>query len=243
MMFRIELSLNNYSTVEFLILVAPCCFTYIGVARGNILKLTVDDQKVDGVEEIITPVLSLSAFLLSLSIQSCPEFESTILAMTYGVRLVKAIVVPLARRHDETLELLNLDGWREVADASLMAIADNFPLSNDLDVFECAITDYKPLSCEVQVNLHVFFLSYCFMVSSKSIVSSAFILVAVRELCQQTYLSKEVEAKVVQDSLPVLILDETDLPLLYVCKMTWKLLHLISSAFGCLQLQHLMLKS
>ncbi|KAJ8573817.1 hypothetical protein K7X08_010328 [Anisodus acutangulus] len=294
--------------------------------------------------------------------------------MTYGVGLVKAIlgdclnltnqaVVPLARRHDETLELLNLDEWKEVTDANLVAITDNFPLLNDLDVSEYAITDYNPLYCEVQPKvdhnnifrqskvkecyelnmissafvLPAYFRKICsssitsfinvycanaklswfketnnskaaknvdwlrwndilivgitekevantedsmlqnvrfqkldgqvgslmcgasfygdyigksrhstsrrlyYLGSVKSltnicmrqhgIASSVFILVAIRELCQHAYLSNKVQAKVVEDHLPVLILDETDLPLLYGCKND---MDALTSHFKCL---------
>ncbi|KAJ8563491.1 hypothetical protein K7X08_031943 [Anisodus acutangulus] len=90
MIFRVEFSLNNSSTVEFLILVVSCCFPNTDAARGKILKLTTEDQKGDGVAETLTSLLSLSAFLQSLSIRSCQEYEKVILAMSYRPGLVKS---------------------------------------------------------------------------------------------------------------------------------------------------------
>ncbi|PHT52322.1 EIN3-binding F-box protein 1 [Capsicum baccatum] len=89
------------------------------------------------------------------------------------LNLTDQVVLSLAARHGETLELLNLDGCRKVTDASLVAIADNCSLLNDLDVSKCAITDsgVAALSRGVQVNLQVLSLSGCSMVSNKSVPS------------------------------------------------------------------------
>ncbi|KAM3321350.1 EIN3-binding F-box protein 1-like [Capsicum chacoense] len=89
------------------------------------------------------------------------------------LNLTDQVVLSLAARHGETLELLNLDGCRKVTDASLVAIADNCSLLNDLDVSKCAITDsgVAALSRGVQVNLQVLSLSSCSMVSNKSVPS------------------------------------------------------------------------
>ncbi|KAK4359920.1 hypothetical protein RND71_022149 [Anisodus tanguticus] len=204
------------STVEFLILVVSCYFPNTGAARRKILKLTSEDQKGDGVAETLTSLLSLSAFLQSLFIRSYPEYEKTILAMSYRPRLVKVIlgdymnltnqvVGSLSRRHDKTLKLLNLDEWRVVADASLMAVVDNFPLLNDLVVSKCALTDYSlaALSYPVQVSLQVFFLPDWSTISNKNVASFAFIFVATKELCQQGYLETGfmIELRVPQSSL------------------------------------------
>ncbi|KAJ8557144.1 hypothetical protein K7X08_002769 [Anisodus acutangulus] len=53
------------------------------------------------------------------------------------------MVLSLVRIHDETLELLNLDGCKKVIDAIMEAIADNCFLLNDLDVSKYALTDYS----------------------------------------------------------------------------------------------------
>ncbi|CAJ1975471.1 unnamed protein product [Sphenostylis stenocarpa] len=79
-------------------------------------------------------------------------------------------VSELARLHGGTLELLNLDGCRKITDASLVAIAHNCLLLNDLDVSKCAITDagIAVLSNARQLTLQVLSLSNCSGVTSKS---------------------------------------------------------------------------
>ncbi|KAJ8551642.1 hypothetical protein K7X08_021657 [Anisodus acutangulus] len=120
------------------------------------------------------------------------------------LNLPNEVVGSLTRRHDKTLKLLNLDEWRVVADASLMAVADNFPLLNDLVVSKCALTYYSlaALSYAVQVSLQVFFLPDCSTVSNKNVASFAFIFVATKELCQQGYLETGfmIELRVPQSS-------------------------------------------
>ncbi|XP_061344539.1 EIN3-binding F-box protein 1-like isoform X2 [Gastrolobium bilobum] len=80
-------------------------------------------------------------------------------------------VSSLARLHGGTLELLNLDGCWKITDASLVAIADNCLLLNDLDVSKCAITDagVAVLSGATQLSLQVLSLSGCSDVSNKSV--------------------------------------------------------------------------
>lgn len=93
--------------------------------------------------------------------------------LTNCLNLTNEVVLSLARLHGESLELLNLDGCRKITDASLVAIADNCPLLNDLDVSKCSITDsgVAALSHGVQLNLQVLSLSGCPMVTNKSISS------------------------------------------------------------------------
>ncbi|KAG5035145.1 hypothetical protein AAZX31_04G134300 [Glycine max] len=84
--------------------------------------------------------------------------------------LTDNIVSVLATLHGGTLELLNLDGCRKITDASLVAIADNCLLLNDLDVSKCAITDagIAVLSSAKQLTLQVLSLSNCSGVTNKS---------------------------------------------------------------------------
>ncbi|KAK7327737.1 hypothetical protein VNO77_21827 [Canavalia gladiata] len=84
--------------------------------------------------------------------------------------LTDNIVSELVRLHGGTLEVLNLDGCRKITDASLVAIADNCPLLNDLDVSKCAITNVgiAVLSSARQLNLQVLSLSNCSGVTNKS---------------------------------------------------------------------------
>lgn len=86
------------------------------------------------------------------------------------LNLTDEVVLVLTRLHGETLEVLNLEGCRKVTDASLVAIAENCPLLNDLDVSKCSITDFgvSALSYGVQLNLQVLSLSGCSKVSNKS---------------------------------------------------------------------------
>ncbi|XP_059286949.1 EIN3-binding F-box protein 1-like [Lycium ferocissimum] len=93
--------------------------------------------------------------------------------LTDCLNLTDKVVFSLARLHGETLELLNLYGCRKVTDASLVTIADNCPLLNDLDVSKCSITDsgVAALSYGVQVNLQILSLSGCSMVTNKSVPS------------------------------------------------------------------------
>lgn len=85
--------------------------------------------------------------------------------------LTDNIVSALVRLHGGTLELLNLDGCWKITDASLVVIADNCLLLNDLDVSKCAITDagVAVLSSASQLSLQVLSLSGCSDVSNKSV--------------------------------------------------------------------------
>ncbi|CAK9147114.1 unnamed protein product [Ilex paraguariensis] len=86
------------------------------------------------------------------------------------LNLTDKVVSALARLHGGTLELLNLEGCRKITDASLLAIADNCALLNDLDVSKCSITDsgLAALSLGVQLNLQILSLSGCSKISNKS---------------------------------------------------------------------------
>ncbi|CAL0330498.1 unnamed protein product [Lupinus luteus] len=85
--------------------------------------------------------------------------------------LTDNIISALVRLHGATLELLNLDGCWKITDASLLAIAHNCLLLNDLDMSKCAITDagIAVLSGARQLSLQVLSLSGCSEVSSKSV--------------------------------------------------------------------------
>lgn len=89
------------------------------------------------------------------------------------LNLTDEVVLALARLHGGTLELLNLEGCRKVTDSSLVAISENCPLLNDLDVSKCSITDsgVAALSKGVQLDLQVLSLSGCSRVSNKSMPS------------------------------------------------------------------------
>lgn len=87
------------------------------------------------------------------------------------VNLTDKIVVDLAKIHGRTLKVLNLEGGRKISDESLMAIAENCSLLNDLDVSKCGITD-SGLSClseGVQIDLQILSLSGCSKISNKSL--------------------------------------------------------------------------
>ncbi|QCD80692.1 EIN3-binding F-box protein [Vigna unguiculata] len=83
--------------------------------------------------------------------------------------LTDNIVSALARLHGGTLEVLNLDGCMKITDASLITIANNCLVLNDLDVSKCAITDagIAVLSRASLLSLQVLSLSGCSDVSNK----------------------------------------------------------------------------
>lgn len=87
------------------------------------------------------------------------------------LNLTDEVILALTRLHGGTLELLNLEGCRKITDASLVSVADNCLVLNDLDVSKCGITDsgIKILSCAEQLNLQVLSLSGCSEVSNKSL--------------------------------------------------------------------------
>ncbi|GAB4854573.1 Transcription factor COE2 [Ancistrocladus abbreviatus] len=87
------------------------------------------------------------------------------------INLTDEVVLVLSELHGGTLELLNLDGCGKVTDASLVAIAENCLLLNDLDVSKCAITDFgiSSLARSIQLNLQILSLSGCSMLSDKSL--------------------------------------------------------------------------
>ncbi|XP_038993852.1 EIN3-binding F-box protein 1-like [Hibiscus syriacus] len=88
------------------------------------------------------------------------------------VNLSDKVVCIMTDLHGWTLEMLNLDGCK-ISDASLVAIADNCQLLNDLDVSKCAITDsgIAALARSNQINLQILSVSGCSKVSDKSLPS------------------------------------------------------------------------
>ncbi|XP_057422513.1 EIN3-binding F-box protein 1-like [Lotus japonicus] len=89
------------------------------------------------------------------------------------INLTDKIVSYLANLHGWTLEVLNVDGCKNVSDASLMAIAEHCQLLCDLDVSNCAITDagIAALAHAEQLNLQILSLSGCTLVSDRSLPS------------------------------------------------------------------------
>ncbi|KAL4339725.1 hypothetical protein GQ457_08G004160 [Hibiscus cannabinus] len=88
------------------------------------------------------------------------------------VNLSDKVVCILADLHGGTLEMLNLDGCK-ITDASLVAIAENCQLLNDLDVSKCAITDFgiAALARSNQINLQILSMSGCSKVTNKILPS------------------------------------------------------------------------
>ncbi|KAJ0620407.1 putative leucine-rich repeat domain superfamily [Helianthus annuus] len=76
------------------------------------------------------------------------------------VNLTDKVVVDLAKIHGGTLKVLNLEGGRRITDESLVAIADNCVLLNDLDVSKCSDRLTSPLvsGCSKVTNESVKFL-------------------------------------------------------------------------------------
>lgn len=109
----------------------------------------------------LLPLLNrCEAGLVKVNLSDCPN-------------LTDEVVLALVRLHGPTLEVLSLDGCQKITNASLVAVAENCVLLNDLDVSKCSVTDsgIAALSRGVQINLQVLSLSGCFMVSDKSVPS------------------------------------------------------------------------
>ncbi|KAF5748187.1 grr1 family protein [Tripterygium wilfordii] len=87
------------------------------------------------------------------------------------LNLTDKVVSSMTELHGWTLEVLNLDGCRKISDASLVAIAENCGLLNDLDFSKCAITDFgiSALAGSNQLNLQFLSVSGCAYVSDKSL--------------------------------------------------------------------------
>ncbi|RZB57626.1 EIN3-binding F-box protein 1 [Glycine soja] len=145
--------------------------TRIIVALVNIkMKLkSLSLVKYMGVKDIDMEVSILSPCesFQSLVIQKCPGFGSASLAMINceaGLvnvnlagfwNLTNNIVSTLAWLYGGKLEVLNLDGCGKITNASLVVIANNFVVLNDLDVASLP-------------SLQVLSLSGCFDISNKS---------------------------------------------------------------------------
>ncbi|KAE8682373.1 EIN3-binding F-box protein 2 [Hibiscus syriacus] len=104
-------------------------------------------------------VESCEAGLVKVNLSGCVNLDD------------KGICV-MADLHGWTLEMLNLDGCK-VSNASLIAIAENCQLLNELDVSKCAITDsgIATLACSNQINLQILSVSGCTKVTDKSLPS------------------------------------------------------------------------
>lgn len=109
------------------------------------------------------------AGLISL-IMSCEAGAGLVkVGLANCINVTDNVVVALAKIHGTTLEALNLDGCGKVTDASLVAIADDCLLLNELDVSKCAITDFgvAALARSKQLILQILSLSGCSMISDK----------------------------------------------------------------------------
>ncbi|XP_004498740.1 EIN3-binding F-box protein 1 [Cicer arietinum] len=87
------------------------------------------------------------------------------------VNLTDKVVSSLVNLHGWTLELLNLEGCKNISNASLVAIAEHCQLLSDLDVSMCAISDagIASLAHAKQLNLQVLSLSGCTLVTDRSL--------------------------------------------------------------------------
>ncbi|CAO2825815.1 unnamed protein product [Amaranthus hypochondriacus] len=109
------------------------------------------------------------ASLLSL-VESCDAgFGLIKVGLSGCVNVTDNVVIALAKYHGGTLEVLNLEGCGKVTDASLMAIADDCLLLNELDVSKCAVTDsgVASLARSKQLSLQILSLSGCSTISDK----------------------------------------------------------------------------
>ena len=87
------------------------------------------------------------------------------------ISLTDKVVSSMAESHGWTLETLSLEGCIKISDASLVAIADNCPLLNELDVARCAITNsgLTALARANHLNLQILSVSGCSLVTNKSL--------------------------------------------------------------------------
>ncbi|XP_022131496.1 EIN3-binding F-box protein 1-like [Momordica charantia] len=91
------------------------------------------------------------------------------------VNLTDKVISSLAELHGWTLELLNLGGCSKVSDASLVAVAENCQLLNDLDMSKCRITDFgiAALARANQFNLQILSVFGCPALTDKSLPALA----------------------------------------------------------------------
>lgn len=85
--------------------------------------------------------------------------------------LTDKVISSLTKLHGWTLEVLNLDGCSKVTDLSLVAIAENCPLLNDLDISKCRISDFgiAALAQANQFNLQILSVFGCSALTDKSL--------------------------------------------------------------------------
>ncbi|XP_010526214.1 PREDICTED: EIN3-binding F-box protein 1-like [Tarenaya hassleriana] len=84
--------------------------------------------------------------------------------------LTDRVVSAISVQSDWTLEALNLEGCTKITDASLISIAENCQILSDLDVSNCAVTDFgvQGLASSNKLSLQILSLSGCSMVTDKS---------------------------------------------------------------------------
>ncbi|CAA0822757.1 EIN3-binding F-box protein 1 [Striga hermonthica] len=89
------------------------------------------------------------------------------------VNLTDNIVSQITKIHGATLEVLNLDGCKNVSDLSLMEVAENCSVLSELDVSHCGITDNGIgfLAGAKQLSIQILSLAGCSSVSVKSLPS------------------------------------------------------------------------
>ncbi|KAL2518022.1 EIN3-binding F-box protein 1 [Abeliophyllum distichum] len=87
-----------------------------------------------------------------------------------SVNLTDNVVATISKLHGSTLEVLNLEGCRFITDASLVAVARDCWVLNELDVSNCGITDFgiAALAGAEHLNLQILSLAGCSLVSDKS---------------------------------------------------------------------------
>uniref|UniRef100_A0A7N0ZT70 EIN3-binding F-box protein 1 n=1 Tax=Kalanchoe fedtschenkoi TaxID=63787 RepID=A0A7N0ZT70_KALFE len=102
-------------------------------------------------------VESLPAGLVKVNLNGCTN-------------VTDAVISTLAESHGWTLEMINLCGTK-ITDASLLLIADGCVLLSELDISNCAVTDFGIAALAQHLNLQILSVSGCSMLSDRSLSS------------------------------------------------------------------------
>ncbi|XP_072984245.1 EIN3-binding F-box protein 1-like [Typha latifolia] len=106
----------------------------------------------------LLPLIESSQGLVKVNLSDC-------------VNLTDTSIATMVKAHGSNLKVLNLDGCKKVTDKSLLAVAENCSVIDELDLSRCMVSDYgvAVLASARQLNLHVLSLAGCSKVTQKSL--------------------------------------------------------------------------